>query len=107
MAQRTIVNLIDDIDGKAASQTITFGLDGVEYQIDLSDKNAAKLRRALDMYVSHGRKLSRSGRPYRRVEIGPSPRDLREWAKANGYDVPNRGRVPRKVAEAFAKAHAA
>ncbi|SRR6266498_516411 len=107
MAKRTIVNLVDDLDGGEATQTIDFGVDGVEYEIDLSDENAARLRAALATYIDHGRKLSRSGRPYRLIKVGSSSRDVRVWAKTNGYDVPDRGRVPRSVREAFEKAHAA
>jgi hypothetical protein len=107
MAQRTIVSLLDDLDGGKATQTVKFGIDGVEYEIDLSDKNAAKLRKALDPFAEHGRKLSRSGRAYRRIEVGPSPKDVRIWAKANGHDVPERGRVPRDIREAYDKANAA
>jgi hypothetical protein len=105
MAQRTIVSLVDDLDGREASQTVKFGLDGVEYAIDLSDKNADKLRKALAPFVGHGRKLSRSRRPHRQVQAGPSPRDVRAWAKDHGYDVPERGRVPRDVREAYDQAH--
>jgi hypothetical protein len=107
MAQRTIVSLLDDLDGGTATQTVKFGLDGVEYEIDLSDKNATKLRKALAKCTEHGRKLSRSGRPYRQVRVDPSSRDVRIWARANGYDVPERGRVPRDIREAYDKANAA
>jgi len=105
MAQRTIVSLLDDLDGREAAETVKFGLDGVEYEIDLSDKNAAKLRKAFAPFVGHARKLSRSGRPYRHLQIGPASRDVRSWAKANGYDVPDRGRVPRDIRDAYDKAH--
>jgi len=107
MAQRTIVSLVDDIDGGVASQTVKFGIDGVEYEIDLSDKNAAKLRKALVAYIEGGRKLSRSGRPYKLIKLGPSPQELRAWARSHGYDVPDRGRVPRSIQDAYDKAHAA
>jgi hypothetical protein len=107
MAQRTIVSFIDDLDGGVASQTVRFGLDGVEYEIDLSDENAAKLRTALVAYTEHGRKLSRSGRPYKLIKLGPSSQELRAWAKSHGYDVPNRGRIPRSIQDAYEKAHAA
>jgi Lsr2 len=107
MAQRTIVSFIDDLDGGEASQTVRFGLDGVEYEIDLSDENAAKLRTALAAYAEHGRKLSRSGRPYKLIKLGPSSQELRAWAKSHGYDVPNRGRIPRSIQDAYEKAHAA
>lgn len=107
MAQRTIISLIDDLDGRESTQTLKFGLDGIEYEIDLSDKNAAKLCKAFASCVENGRKLSRSGQPYRRVQIGPSPSVVRAWARANGHDVPDRGRIPRDVRVAYDKAHAA
>jgi len=107
MAQRTIVSFVDDIDGGEASQTIKFGIDSVEYEIDLSDKNAAKLRKALAAYTERGRKLSRSGRPYKLIKLGPTSRELRAWAKSHGHDVPDRGRVPRSIQDAYDKAHAA
>jgi hypothetical protein len=107
MAQRTIVSLIDDLDGREATQTVKFGLDGVEYAIDLSDKNAEKLRKALAPFAGKARKLRRSSRSSRGVQGGASPREVRAWAKANGYKVPDRGRVPGEVRDAFDKAHAA
>ena len=74
MAQRTEIELIDDVDGTAATQTVRFALDGRDLEIDLSDKNAAKLRKALDPYVGAGRRLgSQSGTPRRRkVAAGAS-----------------------------------
>lgn len=104
MAQRTIVQLVDDVDGGQATQTVKFGLDGAHYEIDLSDGNAKRLREALGDFVANGRKLSRSGQPYRYVQIGPASRDVRAWAKAKGYDVPDRGRVPREFVELYEKA---
>jgi Lsr2 len=104
MAQKTFVQLVDDIDGGEATQTVKFGLDGTQYEIDLSDENANKLRAALDDFVANGRKLSRSGQPYRHVQVGPASRDVRAWARAKGYDVPERGRVPREFVELYEKA---
>jgi hypothetical protein len=101
MAQRTIIQLVDDVDGGAATQTLKFGLDGTQYEIDLSDRNAQKLRAALSEFVAKGRKLSRSGQPYRHVQVGPAARDVRAWAKAKGYDVPERGRVPQEFIELY------
>jgi len=80
MAQRTIVSLIDDLDGGSAIETITFGLDGMSYEIDLSAKNASKMRKVLAPYVDSGRRLSRSGRPYRRAPVGHDPKAVRAWA---------------------------
>jgi Lsr2 len=109
MAKQVITVLTDDLDGGDADRTIEFGLDGVNYTIDLSDKNAGKLRKALDPYLSvaaragrtgtHGRIASRSAAPSR------SSRDqnqaIREWAAKNGYEVSERGRIPSSIVEAF------
>ncbi|MGC0383622.1 histone-like nucleoid-structuring protein Lsr2 [Streptomyces sp. SAI-129] len=105
MAQRVVVTLFDDIDGsEAAERTIAFGVDGRMYEIDLNETNARKLRKALEPYVSAGRKRSRSGKAYRQTEVAPDPAAVRAWAQANKMDVPARGRIPKKVYEAFAEA---
>ncbi|WP_330289585.1 histone-like nucleoid-structuring protein Lsr2 [Streptomyces sp. NBC_00576] len=101
MAQRVVVTLSDDIDGSEAAETIAFGLDGKSYEIDLNQTNAKKLRRALEPYVDAGRKRSRSGKAYKQTEIAPDPSAVRAWALANKFDVPTRGRIPKKVYEAF------
>jgi hypothetical protein len=101
MAQKVQVVLVDDIDGGEASETVSFSLDGVGYEIDLSDKNAAALRAAVQPWISGGRRVS--GR--RAAGRGRSASDagkIREWAKANGYEVSERGRVSAKVREAYA-----
>lgn len=105
MAQRVLVTLSDDIDGGEASQTVTFGLDGKSYEIDLSDANAEKLRGTLAPYVEAGRKRAKSGKAYRRTSIAPDPRAVRAWAESNGFKVPPRGRLPRKIYEAFNASH--
>jgi hypothetical protein len=102
MAQKVSIVLVDDIDGSDAEETVSFGLDGRDYEIDLNSKNAAKLRDALAPYVGHarragGRKRSRAG--------GPSPADIRAWARENGFDVPDRGRVSQQVKDAYVAAH--
>jgi hypothetical protein len=102
MAQRVHIVLEDDLDGSSADETVTFGLDGVSYEIDLSKKNAAKLRDALANYVGHARRASsRGGRRGRRSSSGPSPSQVREWARAHGYEVSDRGRVPADVRTAY------
>jgi hypothetical protein len=103
MAQRAVVTLTDDLDGRQAAETVTFGLDGVSYEIDLSEKNAGKLRKMLAPYVGHARKLSRSGRPYRRTRAGYDSKAVRAWAASRGLDVPARGRIPRRVLEEYAE----
>lgn len=112
MAQRVNIVLVDDIDGSEATQTVSFGLDGTSYEIDLNDDHAAELREALATYVGHGRKVSgtRRGRPGRSAAPAAangtaSAKEIREWARSNGYDVPERGRIPSDVREAYAAAH--
>jgi len=108
MAQKTHIVLEDDIDGSAATETIIFGLDGTTYEIDLNDKNAGKLRTALAPYVGHARKVGpapRRGRKAAASPDGPSAREIREWARRNGYDVPDRGRVSADVRAAYAAAN--
>ena len=103
MAQKVNIVLVDDIDGSDASETVAFGLDGTSYEIDLNDKNAASLRDALSAYVGHARKVSTRGRRTRTTTTtaGPSARELRDWARSNGFKVSDRGRVPAEVREAF------
>ncbi|MFK4146253.1 Lsr2 family protein [Streptomyces sp. NPDC004065] len=104
MAQRVVVTLFDDIDGSEAAETIAFGLDGKFYEIDLNQANAKKLRKALEPYVEAGRKRSRSGKAYRQTEVAPDPAAVRAWAQANRMEVPARGRIPKRVYEAFSAA---
>ena len=101
MAQRVVVTLSDDIDGGEAAETVTFGLDGKAYEIDLSSANADRLRAALGPYLEAGRRRSRSGRTFQRTAVAPDPAAVRAWAGSNGMEVPPRGRIPKKVYEAF------
>jgi hypothetical protein len=109
MAQRVNVVLVDDLDGSDADETVIFALDGTEYEIDLSSANAAKLRDALAVWVGHGRRV---GGRRRRGSTGragsksaATPAEIREWARNNGWDVPDRGRVASEVREAYEAAH--
>ncbi|MDJ0344998.1 Lsr2 family protein [Streptomyces sp. H10-C2] len=104
MAQRVVVSLSDDLDGGEAAETIVFGIDGKSFEIDLSAVNADKLRSALSPYVVAGRKHARSGKVYKRTAVAPDPAAVRAWARSNGFDVPPRGRIPKKVYEAFNEA---
>jgi hypothetical protein len=111
MAKQVITVLTDDLDGGDADRTVEFGLDGVNYTIDLSEKNVGKLRKVLDPYLgkavrvgpgtASGRITSRSAA----AQPGRSSRDqnhaIREWAKKNGHEVSDRGRIPTGVVEAF------
>ena len=111
MAQKVNIVLVDDIDGSEAAETVSFGLDGTTYEIDLNDANAAALRDALATYVGHGRKVGNAPRRGRRPSSaaaagrGPSAKEIRDWARENGFDVPDRGRVSAEVREAYDKAH--
>ncbi|MCX5199898.1 Lsr2 family protein [Streptomyces sp. NBC_00237] len=104
MAQRVVVTLSDDIDGGEAAETVTFGLDGKSYEIDLNPANAKKLRTALMPYVTAARKHSKSGNVYRHTSVAPDPAAVRAWARSHRMEVPARGRIPKKVYEAFAEA---
>lgn|SRR5690349_1617958 len=110
MAQRVQVLLVDDIDNTDADETVTFALDGVSYEIDLNNANAAKLRDALAPWVGHARRSggrkatgrsSSGGGGARRKDVSA----VREWARKNGHDVSERGRIPAAVQEAYDKAN--
>ena len=110
MAKQVITLLTDDIDGGEADRTVEFGLDGVNYTIDLSEKNAGKLRKALDPFLNAATRVGRSGSlaPARRnapASTGRASRDqnqaIREWANKNGYEVSERGRIPSHIVEAY------
>ena len=109
MAQKVHISLEDDIDGGEATETVTFGIDGASYEIDLNDKNARGLRDALAVYVGHGRKAGGSRRGRRSSAAtangAASARDIREWARSAGIAVTDRGRVSAEVREAYEAAH--
>jgi nucleoid-associated protein Lsr2 len=111
MAQKTIVQLVDDLDGTQADDisTVTFSLDGVTYEIDLTETNASNLRKSLDEFVAHARRTG--GRLKRGTATKASSgsatasheqaQAIREWARRNGHEVSNRGRIPGSLIEAF------
>jgi hypothetical protein len=106
MAQQIQTLFIDDLDGGKAEATIRFGLDGAEYEIDLSTQNAETLRNALARYVSAARRApgspKRPGRTARRANAnGFNTTEVREWAKAQGIEVKERGRVPAELVVKF------
>ncbi|GGS85321.1 MULTISPECIES: histone-like nucleoid-structuring protein Lsr2 [Streptomyces] len=105
MAQRVVVTLSDDIDGGEAAETVTFGLDGKSYEIDLNPANAKKLRKSLAPYVAAGRRQSRSGRAFKHTSLAPDPAVVRAWARSHDFEVPPRGRIPKRVYEAYEQAH--
>jgi Lsr2 len=108
MAQKVRTLLIDDLDGADAEGTIRFGLDGTDYEIDLSAKHAEALRKALAPYLDVARRAPgsaarRPGRSGRRAASadGPNPIAVREWAKSQGIEVKDRGRVPAELVVKF------
>jgi hypothetical protein len=98
MAQKIQTLFIDDIDGGAAEGTVRFGLDGNNYEIDLSAKNDEELRNTLKQYIACARKASSAGRRgtarATRRSSGIDAVAARAWARENGYDIKERGRVP-------------
>ena len=107
MAQKVQVLLVDDLDGGEANETVSFGLDGNSYEIDLSSANSDKLRKELALYVEHARKVSAPSRR-RRARTGPGRQrsaDIREWAKQRGYHVNERGRIPASIVSEYEAAH--
>lgn len=106
MAQKVHIVLVDDLDGSDATETVSFGLDGTAYEIDLNDKNATALRDALSGYVGHARKVGSSTRRRKSTaSSGPGASEIRDWARANGMKVSDRGRVSAEVRQAYDAAH--
>lgn len=115
MAQKVVVELVDDLDGTASDDvsTVNFALDGANYEIDLADHNAERLRATLAEYTSVAR---RTGGRVKRPNISKAPATqpaaareqtlaVRDWAKRNGHKVADRGRIPATVTAAFEQAH--
>ena len=106
MAQKIQTLLIDDLDGSAAEATVRFGLDGAEYEIDLNARHAKQLRDALARYLAAARRAGGSARkPARGSRRGPAggldTTEIREWARAQGIEVKDRGRVPADLVAKF------
>lgn len=107
MAQRVQVQLIDDMTGEEAQETVTFGLDGVAYEIDLTTGHANEMRELLGMYVEKARKSkgSRTSRSASQSNRQDTQR-IRAWAQENGYEISQRGRINRTIMDAYQAAHA-
>ena len=116
MAQKVDVKFIDDLDGSEAAGTVMFALDGRAYEIDLSDDNAARLRDSLATFVAAARRsggTARRGRTPRATEGESTPTRanreetaaIRTWARENGHEVSERGRIPKAVVQAYQTAH--
>ncbi|WP_305093522.1 Lsr2 family protein [Prescottella sp. R16] len=108
MAEKVIVELIDDLDGEpidVGGETISFAVNGVEYTIDLNDKNATEFHRKLDYYIRHAEKVGGRKRPAKPATDAPSTQVIREWAAGNGYAVSTRGRIAADIVKAYTAAH--
>ncbi|MCZ4590493.1 MULTISPECIES: Lsr2 family protein [Rhodococcus] len=122
MARQIVVEHVDDIDGtpiaEGKGETIAFSVNGIDYQIDLSAKNAKEFHKKLDHYIDHatkvgGRKNRSAGTLTTGDEVNRRPvrRDrehvgaVREWAREQGYDIGVRGRIPTEIADAYNAAH--
>jgi hypothetical protein len=108
MAQKITYDLVDDLDGGKAVETLTFSIDDQTYEIDLGKRNADRLRAAFAPYVEAARRMvhtSGRGRSklvvQRRVDVAADPRAVRAWARANRINVPERGRIPSAVIEQY------
>jgi hypothetical protein len=115
MAQKMMVQIVDDLDGSKADESVTFGLDGVSYEIDLSKRHAKSLRNVLTPLIEHGRRVG--GR--RRVGTHPSPagtrssterrersQAIRQWAREHNIEIAERGRLPLDVEMRYDQAQA-
>ena len=108
MARKVHVQLIDDISGEEAEESVRFALDGVEYEIDLAEENAVGLRKALRPYIARGRRIRGSSAGQRSAGISSSREQtqrIREWAAANGYNPSARGRISQDIVKAYDDAH--
>ncbi|MDO8143874.1 MULTISPECIES: Lsr2 family protein [unclassified Isoptericola] len=110
MVQKTQVVLLDDIDGTEGDETVTFSLDGVSYEIDLTSAHASELRESFSKWIGHGRKAGpkaagRAAGPRRGRTDRAQLQKIREWARENGHEVNDRGRIPARILEAYEAAH--
>ena len=106
MATRVVTELRDDIDGSRAEQTVRFALDGTEYEIDLSGRNANRLRNSLSDFIEHGRKVGRSRSRHQsgRSSGSVDNKAVRAWAKSAGIELSSRGRIPAEVVDKYRQA---
>jgi Lsr2 len=103
VASKTLVLLEDDLEGGEAAETLRFAFDGKAYAIDLNEKNAAKLRKAIAPYVEAARREGSVARGKSRTHVATDvdPAAVRAWASSHGYSVSARGRVSREITDAF------
>jgi len=119
MASKTVVELVDDITGEVADESVRFGLDGIEYTIDLTEANATELRGRLEAFVESAQrvKATKGGTAPRATRTGEKRANsaqlgreqnqaIREWARSQGEKVSERGRIPAELVTRFQEAHA-
>ena len=110
MAQKVQTVFIDDIDGAEAAGTVRFALDGTDFEIDLSAAHSEELRKTLETYISHARRVGgtpRRGTRGRATAAAVDTHKVREWARENGFDIKERGRVPADVVAKYKAASGA
>jgi hypothetical protein len=102
MVRREVVIVEDDLDGSSADETLRFGLDGADYEIDLSGKNARKFRKRLAPFVEHAHRVAAGQRrPARTAASRQRSRDIRAWAKRQGIELSDRGRMPASIVDQY------
>lgn len=99
MAMKTIVMLLDDLDGGEADRTVTFELDGTGYEIELNEANIERLTKTLQPYIDKARKPQ--PRKPQRDEVGGGTAQVRVWAREQGIPISDRGRVPAETLDAY------
>jgi len=97
MARKVEVSLVDDLDGSTAAETIRFGVDGLHYEVDLSEEHIQDLKDALEPYIKAGRRAM----PYSAEDAS----EIRQWAQKKGFQVSDRGRLNQDIIAAYRKAH--
>ncbi len=103
MVKKASVMIMDDMDGSPDAGTVTFGLDGVSYEIDLAGSNRARLAEAFAPFIAAGRRVSRSTR--RRPPAGADRAAVRAWARQAGLEISERGRISAEVIRQYEAAH--
>lgn len=108
MARTTVIVVEDDLDGGPATEQLTFSIDGCDYAIDLNESNARQLRALLDPYLAAGRRTGgrrRRHSPASTTHLREEQQTIRDWARANGHQVADRGRIPQSALTAYAEAN--
>jgi hypothetical protein len=104
-----VIHLVDGIDGDNRTETVAFSYRGANYEIDLSEKSAAVLDEVLAPYLANARRVrtkpAAPRRPAAKSSVPAGPREVRAWAKNNGIEVSDRGRISAAVMRRYQEAH--